>query len=59
MAFADLAMRSGAGTWRRNAIQFIEPFKRYADINVQRGGSNRIAIDMIKAKMRELLNEHT
>ena len=27
----------------------------YADIIVPRGGENRIAIDMIKAKMRELL----
>ena len=36
--------------------QFIEPSKRYADINVPRGGENRIAIDMIKAKMRELLD---
>ena len=35
--------------------QFIEPSKRYADIIVPRGGLNRIAIDMIKAKMRELL----
>jgi uridine kinase len=35
--------------------QFIEPSKRYADIIVPRGGANRIAIDMIKAKIRELL----
>lgn len=36
-------------------IQFIEPAKRYADVIVPRGGENRIAIDMIKAKMKELL----
>lgn len=36
--------------------QFIEPSKRYADIIVPRGGENRIAIEMIKAKMRDLLN---
>jgi uridine kinase len=36
--------------------QFIEPSKRYADIIVPRGGENRIAIEVIKAKMRELLN---
>ncbi|MCK4870701.1 MAG: uridine kinase [Gammaproteobacteria bacterium] len=35
--------------------QFIEPSKRYADIIVPRGGANRIAIDLIKAKMRESL----
>lgn len=36
-------------------LQFIEPSKRYADIIVPRGGENRIAIDVIKAKMREML----
>lgn len=36
--------------------QFIEPSKRHADIIVPKGGKNRIAIDMIKAKLNELLN---
>jgi uridine kinase len=46
-------------TVRPMYLQFIEPSKRYADIIVPRGGGNRIAIDMIKAKMRELLgNNH-
>lgn len=35
--------------------QFIEPSKRYADIIVPRGGANRIAIDVIKARMKEKL----
>jgi len=43
-------------TVRPMSLQFIEPSERYADIIVPRGGENRIAIDMIKAKMRELLN---
>ncbi|HVY53544.1 MAG TPA: uridine kinase [Gammaproteobacteria bacterium] len=43
-------------TVRPMYLQFIEPSKRLADIIVPRGGGNRIAIDMIKAKMRELLN---
>ena len=42
-------------TVRPMYLQFIEPSKRYADIIVPRGGANRIAIDVIKAKMRELL----
>lgn len=42
-------------TVRPMYFQFIEPSKRYADIIVPRGGENRIAIDMIQAKMRELL----
>jgi uridine kinase len=36
-------------------LQFIEPSKKYADIIVPRGGANRIAIEVIQAKMRELL----
>ncbi len=42
-------------TVRPMYLQFIEPSKRYADIIVPRGGENRIAIDVINAKMRELL----
>lgn len=42
-------------TVRPMYLQFIEPSKKYADVIVPRGGENRIAIDMIKAKMRELL----
>jgi uridine kinase len=45
-------------TVRPMYLQFIEPSKRYADIIVPRGGGNRIAIDMIKAKMRELLGNY-
>lgn len=46
-------------TVRPMYLQFIEPSKRYADIIVPRGGENRIAIDMIQAKMRELLKVNT
>ena len=44
-------------TVRPMYFQFIEPSKRYADMIVPRGGENRIAIDMIKAKMREMLGQ--
>ncbi len=43
-------------TVRPMYLQFIEPSKRYADIIVPKGGKNRIAIDIIKAKMNQLLN---
>ncbi|CAM4424893.1 MAG: Uridine kinase [Legionellaceae bacterium] len=46
-------------TVRPMYMQFIEPSKRYADIIVPRGGENRIAIDMIKAKMKELLANYS
>lgn len=42
-------------TVRPMYLQFIEPSSRHADLIVPRGGENRIAIDMIKAKMREML----
>lgn len=45
-------------TVRPMYLQFIEPSSRYADIIVPRGGENRIAIDMIQAKMRELIATH-
>ena len=45
-------------TVRPMYLQFIEPSKKYADIIVPKGGKNRIAIDMIKAKMNELLENY-
>ena len=45
-------------TVRPMYFQFIEPSKRHADLIVPKGGANRIATDMIKAKMRELLYHH-
>lgn len=52
----DSVLEQYETTVRPMYLQFIEPCKRYADIIIPRGGENRIAIDMIKAKMRELLN---
>ena len=54
----DAVLKQYEETVRPMYLQFIEPSKRYADIIVPRGGGNRIAIDMIKAKMRELLGHH-
>lgn len=43
-------------TVRPMYVKYIDPSRRYADIIVPHGGKNRIAIDMIKAKVKELLN---
>lgn len=51
----DSVLKQYDETVRPMYLQFIDPSKRYADLIVPRGGGNRIAIDMIKAKMRELL----
>ncbi|MDO6762177.1 uridine kinase [Agarivorans sp. 1_MG-2023] len=42
-------------TVRPMFLQFVEPSKQYADVIVPRGGKNRIAIDIINAKIRHLL----
>lgn len=51
----DSVLEQYQQTVRPMYFQFVEPSKRHADIIVPRGGENRIAIDMILAKMRELL----
>lgn len=51
----DSVLEQYEQTVRPMYLQFIEPSKRYADVIVPRGGENKIAIDMITAKMRELL----
>ncbi|WP_457913535.1 uridine kinase [Candidatus Gillettellia adelgis] len=42
-------------TVRPMFLQFIEPSKQYADIIVPRGGKNRVAIDILKAKISQFL----
>jgi uridine kinase len=37
-------------------LQFIEPTKRYADIIVPQGGQNKVAIDILSARIRSHLN---
>lgn len=44
-------------TVRPMFLQFIEPSKQYADIVVPRGGKNRIAINILKAQIRDLLKQ--
>ncbi|MBL6734338.1 MAG: uridine kinase [Shewanellaceae bacterium] len=42
-------------TVRPMFLQFIEPSKQHADIIVPRGGKNRIAIEILKARIQHLL----
>jgi len=51
----ESVLRQYKSTVRPMYLQFIEPSKRHADVIVPRGGKNRIATDIIKAKMNELL----
>ncbi|WP_032121839.1 uridine kinase [Clostridium amazonitimonense] len=38
-------------------LQFIEPTKRYADIIIPEGGHNKVAIDIIVANIKHILQE--
>jgi len=42
-------------TVRPMFLEFIEPTKQFADIIVPRGGKNRVAIEMIKARILQML----
>ncbi|MBU5440225.1 uridine kinase [Tissierella sp. MSJ-40] len=43
-------------TVRPAHLQFIEPTKKYADIVIPEGGYNKVAIDIIVAKINSILN---
>ncbi|WP_225639522.1 uridine kinase [Candidatus Profftia sp. (ex Adelges kitamiensis)] len=49
----DSVMIQYQKTVRPMFLQFIEPSKQYVDIIVPRGGKNRIAIDILKAKISQ------
>lgn len=44
-------------TVRPAHLQFVEPSKRYADINIPEGGYNKVAIDLIVQKIKSILKE--
>ncbi|WBW99617.1 uridine kinase [Oceanirhabdus sp. W0125-5] len=38
-------------------MQFIEPTKRYADIIIPEGGYNKVAIDLITSKIKQIIQD--
>jgi uridine kinase len=48
-------LRQYRATVRPMHLQFVEPSKRWADIIVPEGGHNRVAIDLIQTKIKDLL----
>lgn len=40
-------------------LQFVEPTKRYADVIVPQGGANDVAIDLLAAKIKAILDLST
>jgi uridine kinase len=45
-------------TVRPMHLEFVEPSKRYADIIIPEGGMNVVALDMVIARIENLLTEH-
>jgi len=53
----DSVIRQYEESVRPMHVQFVEPSKRYADLIIPEGGHNKVAIDLVKTKIRELLRE--
>ncbi len=45
-------------TVRPMHLKFVEPSKRHADVIIPHGGLNRVAMEMVVARMRDLLSYH-
>jgi uridine kinase len=45
-------------TVRPMHMEFVEPSKRYADVIIPEGGFNEVAIEMVAARVKGLLEEH-
>ena len=54
---ADSIIRQYEESVRPMHLQFVEPSKRHADVIIPEGGHNKVAIDLMKSKIRELLRE--
>lgn len=53
----ETILRQYQATVRPMHLQFVEPSKRYADLIVPEGGYNKVAIDLMKVKIKDLLRE--
>jgi uridine kinase len=51
----DSVIRQYEESVRPMHLQFVEPAKRYADVIIPEGGHNKVAIDLVKTKIRSLL----
>lgn len=53
----ESVVRQYCETVRPMHLEFVEPSKRYADLIVPEGGENRVAVDMLVTKIRDVLRE--
>ncbi len=54
----DSVIRQYMGTVRPMHQEFVEPSKRYADVIIPEGGFNEVAMEMVAARIRALLQAH-
>lgn len=50
-------LRQYLETVRPMHLEFVEPSKRYADIIIPEGGENKVAMEMVVARVEQLLGE--
>jgi uridine kinase len=53
----ESVIRQYLDTVRPMHLEFVEPSKRYADVIIPQGGLNRIAVDLVVARMEDLLGD--
>ncbi|HZI64543.1 MAG TPA: uridine kinase [Thermoanaerobaculia bacterium] len=51
-------LRQYMETVRPMHLEFVEPSKRWADVIVPEGGENRVALEMVVARLEQLLGGH-
>ncbi len=52
----DDILRQYTETVRLMHLEFVEPSKRWADVIVPEGGANRVALEMVTARLHQLLS---
>src|ERR1051326_783191 len=52
----ESVMQQYVATVKPMHLEFVEPSKRWADVIIPKGGENKVAIDMVVTKIRELLS---
>ena len=57
-ALADV-LRQYQRSVRPMHLEFVEPSKRWADVIIPQGGENRVALDMVVARVKELVGART
>lgn len=53
----DSIVRQYEESVRPMHMQFVEPTKRWADLIIPEGGFNKVAVDLMRSRIRELLRE--